>query len=139
MAVERTLAMVKPDAVRKNVIGEAIKAAEAAGLKVVALRLTQLSRKQAEGFYAVHKDKPFFADLTAFMSEGPAVLMVFEGENAIQTWRDLLGATNPEKAAEGTLRKRFGTSIQYNGFHGSDAVETACFEIGFLFAGLDLV
>jgi nucleoside-diphosphate kinase len=139
MAVERTLAMIKPDAVRKDVIGETIRVAEGAGLRPVALKKFRFSRKQAEGFYAVHRERPFFGDLTAFMSEGPAVLIVFEGEDAIATWRRLLGTTDPKKADEGTLRRRFGTDIQNNGFHGSDAPETATFEIGYLFSGLEIV
>ncbi len=139
MAVERTLAMIKPDAVRKNVIGEAIRTIEAAGLRPVALKRVRLSQQQAEGFYAVHRERPFFKDLVAFMSEGPAVLMVLEGENAIATWRKLMGATDPAKADEGTLRKRFGTDIQFNGFHGSDAPETAAFEIGWLFPGMEIL
>jgi nucleoside-diphosphate kinase len=138
MAIQRTLAIIKPDAVSKGVTGTAIAAAEQAGLRPVALRRVHLTRRQAEGFYAVHRERPFFADLTEFMSGGPAVVMVLEGENAITRWRELLGATNPAEAAEGTLRKRFGTDIQNNGFHGSDAPETAAFEIGFMFAGADL-
>lgn len=139
MAVERTLAMIKPDAVAKHVIGEAIRAAEEAGLTPVALKKFRFSKKQAEGFYAVHRERGFFADLTAFMSSGPAVLIVFEGEGAIAKWRALLGATDPAKADAGTLRRRFGTDIQNNGFHGSDAPETAAFEIGYLFSGLEIV
>ncbi len=139
MAIERTLAMIKPDAVKKNVIGEAIKAIEAAGLRPVGLKRVHLSRRQAEGFYAVHRERPFYADLTTFMSSGPAVLMVLEGENAIAAWRSLMGATDPAKAPEGSLRKRFGTDIQCNGFHGSDAPETAAFEISYLFPGFELV
>lgn len=139
MSVERTLAIVKPDAARKNVVGEAIRTAEAEGLRVIALRRLTLSQSQAEGFYAVHKERPFFGDLTAFMSEGPIVVIVFEGDNAISKWRELLGATDPAQAAQGTLRDRFGTDIQCNGFHGSDAPETAAFEIGYMFAGRDLV
>ena len=138
MAVERTLAMVKPDGVKKNCVGAALAAAEAAGLRIVALKKMQMTRRQAEGFYAVHKERSFFGELTEFMSEGPVVMIVFEGDNAIATWRNLLGATNPAQAADGTLRKRFGTDIQRNGFHGSDALETASFEAGFLFSGLEL-
>ncbi len=134
MATERTLAIVKPDAVRKGVVGEAIRAAEGAGLRPVALKRMHLTRAQAEGFYAVHRERPFFRDLCAFMTEGPVVLMVLEGENAIAAWRGLLGATDPAQAAPGTLRRRFGVDIQHNGFHGSDGPETAAFEIGFLFA-----
>jgi len=139
MARERTLAMIKPDVVKKNVLGPVFTAIEEAGLRPVALRRTQLSRSQAEGFYAVHRQRPFFGELTEFMSSGPAVLMVLEGEDAIGRWRELLGATNPAEAVDGTLRKRFGTNIQCNGFHGSDAPETAAFEIGYLFPGMDIV
>lgn len=137
MAIERTLAIVKPDATRKGVVGEAIRAAEEAGLTPIAIRRIHLTRPQAEGFYAVHRARPFFADLTAFMSEGPVVVMVLEGPDAIATWRRLLGATDPAKAEEGTLRRRFGTNIQSNGFHGSDGVETAAYETGYFFAGLE--
>ena len=138
MALQRTLAIIKPDAVRKNIVGEAIRTAEAAGLRPIALKRVQLSQRQAEGFYAVHRERPFFRDLTAFMSEGPVVIVVLEGENAISSWRDLLGATDPAKAAEGTLRRRFGENIQHNGFHGSDGTETAEFEIHYLFSDLEL-
>ncbi len=138
MALERTLAIVKPDAVARGVLGEAIVAAERAGLRVVAIRRLHMTKRQAEGFYAVHRERPFFDALTSFMSEGPSVVMVLEGEDAIATWRRLLGATNPVEAEEGTLRKRFGTSIERNAFHGSDAPETAAFEIGYMFPGLDL-
>ena len=137
MAIERTLAIVKPDATRKGVVGEAIRAAEEAGLTPIAIRRIHLTRAQAEGFYAVHRARPFFADLTTFMSEGPVVVMVLEGPDAIATWRRLLGATDPAKAEEGTLRRRFGTNIQSNGFHGSDGVETAGLETGYFFAGLE--
>lgn len=139
MAIERTLAIIKPDATRKGVVGEAIRAAEEAGLTPVAIKRLHLTRTQAEGFYAVHRARPFFADLTAFMSEGPVVVMILEGPDAIATWRRLLGATDPAKAEEGTLRRRFGTNIQSNGFHGSDAVETAAFETGYFFAGMEAV
>ena len=139
MAVERTLAMIKPDAVAQGVIGEAIRAAEASGLRPVMIQSMRLSRTQAEGFYDVHRDKPFFHDLTTFMSEGPIVVMVLEGEGAIDRWRELMGATNPAKAVEGTLRNRFGTDIQRNGFHGSDAPETAAFELSYMFPGRSLL
>lgn len=139
MSIERTLAMVKPDGVKKNCVGAALAAAESAGLRIAGLKRTQMTRNQAEGFYAVHQARPFFGELTSFMSEGPVVMIVFEGQNAIATWRGLLGATNPAQAAEGTLRKRFGTDIQRNGFHGSDAPETAAFEIAYLFSGLELL
>ncbi len=138
MATERTLAMIKPDAVKLNVLGEVFSAIEGAGLRPVALKRVRLSRPQAEGFYAVHRDRPFFNDLTAFMTEGPAVIMVLEGENAISVWRGLLGATNPADAEDGTLRKRFGASIQCNGFHGSDATDTAGFEISHMFGGVEI-
>lgn len=137
MAIERTLAIVKPDATRKGVVGEAIRAAEEAGLTPIAIKRLRLTRAQAEGFYAVHRSRPFFADLTAFMSEGPVAVMILEGPDAIATWRRLLGATDPGRAEEGTLRRRFGTNIQSNGFHGSDAVETAAFETSYFFAGLE--
>jgi nucleoside-diphosphate kinase len=138
MAIERTLAIVKPDAVRKGVIGEAIGAAERAGLTPVAIKRTILTKEQAQGFYAVHRERPFFDELTSFMSEGPVVVMVLEGEDAIATWRGALGATNPADAEEGTLRKRFGENIQNNGFHGSDAQKTAAFEIGYMFSQLEI-
>ena len=138
MADERTLAIIKPDAVARGVFGEAVRAIEQAGLRVVAVKRLTLTRSQAEGFYAVHRERPFFADLTAFMSSGPSIVMVLEGPGAITRWRELLGATDPASAAEGTLRQRFGTDIQNNGFHGSDAPETAAFEIGFMFSGLEL-
>ncbi len=137
MAIERTLAIIKPDAVKKGVIGETIKTIESAGLTPVSIKRLHLTKTQAEGFYAVHRERPFFGELTAFMSEGPCVVMVLEGEGAITRWRELLGATDPAKAAEGTLRKRFGTNIQCNGYHGSDAPETAAFEIGYMFSGLE--
>ena len=138
MAVERTLAIIKPDAVRKGVIGEAIRAAEEAGLHPIALKRVRLTREQAEAFYAVHRHRAFFPDLTAFMSEGPVVVMVREGQDAIAAWRRTLGATDPAKAEQGTLRRRFGTNIQSNGFHGSDAPETAALEIAHMFSGLEL-
>ncbi|GAB4372096.1 MAG: nucleoside-diphosphate kinase [Acidobacteriota bacterium] len=138
MASERTLAIIKPDAVAKGVFGEAVRAAEQAGLRVVAVKRLTMTRRQAEGFYAVHRERPFFGDLTAFMSSGPSIVMVLEGEGAIGRWRELLGATDPAQAAEGTLRRRFGENIQNNGFHGSDAPETAAFEIGYMFSGLEL-
>ena len=138
MAVERTLSIIKPDAVAKNVIGKIYSRFETNGLKVVAAQMRWLSRPEAEGFYAVHRERPFFRDLTAFMSEGPVVIMVLEGEDAISTWRSLLGATDPAAAAEGTLRRRFGQGIQHNGFHGSDGTETAEFEIHYLFSDLEL-
>lgn len=139
MAVETTLAIIKPDAVAKGVIGEAIRAAEASGLKPVAMRMMKLTKAQAEGFYQVHQGKPFFDDLTTFMSEGPIVVMALEGDGAIERWRELMGATDPAKAVEGTLRARFGEDIQRNGFHGSDAPETAEFELAYMFPTVERI
>jgi nucleoside-diphosphate kinase len=132
--IEQTLAIIKPDGVARNLIGEIIHRIEASGLSVKAVRLQHLSKAQAEGFYAVHRERPFFGSLTSFMSEGPVVLMVLTGENAIQTWRGLMGATDPAKAAPGTIRKDFGLSIERNTTHGSDAPETAAFETAYFFS-----
>lgn len=137
--MERTLAIVKPDGVSRGLIGDVIKRIEGRGLKVVAAKMVHLSRGQAEGFYAVHRERPFFKDLTAFMSSGPAVAMVLEGENAIARWRDLMGATDFRKAAEGTIRREFATDIEKNVVHGSDAPETAAFEIGYFFNRFEIV
>jgi nucleoside-diphosphate kinase len=134
MAVERTLSIIKPDAVAKNVIGEIYARFEKAGLKVVAARMTHLSRNDAEGFYAVHKGRPFFKDLVEFMISGPVMIQVLEGEGAIQKNRDLMGATDPKKAAGGTIRADFAKSIDANAVHGSDAPETAATEIAYFFA-----
>jgi len=133
MAVERTLSIIKPDAVAKNVIGEIYARFEKAGLKIVAARMTHLSRNDAEGFYAVHKGRPFFNDLVGFMISGPVMIQVLEGENAIQKNRDLMGATDPKKAAKGTIRADFAQSIDANAVHGSDAPETAATEIAYFF------
>ena len=133
MAVERTLSIIKPDAVAKNVIGEIYARFEKAGLKVVAARMAHLSRTDAEGFYAVHKGRPFFNDLVEFMSSGPVMIQVLEGENAILKNRDLMGATDPKKAAKGTIRADFAQSIDANAVHGSDAPETAKAEIAYFF------
>ena len=135
---ERTLSIVKPDAVAKNVVGEILAACEKAGLRIVATKMIHMSKREAEGFYAVHKARPFFGDLTTFMSEGPVVVSVLEGEGAIAKYRDVLGATNPEQAQAGTVRKRFGTNIERNAAHGSDAPDTAAFEIGYFFNALEL-
>ena len=135
---ERTFAIVKPNAVERGLVGQIVQAIEDAGLNIVALRRMRLSREQAEGFYHVHRERPFFGSLTGFMTSGPVVAMVLEGESAIRRWRDLMGATDPEEAAEGTLRKRFGENIERNATHGSDAPETAAFEIGYFFSGLEL-
>jgi len=133
MAVERTLSIIKPDAVAKNVIGEILARFEKAGLKVVAARMVHLSRAEAEGFYAVHKARPFFKDLVEFMISGPVMVQVLEGESAIQKNRDLMGATDPKKADKGTIRADFAQSIDANAVHGSDAAETARTEIAYFF------
>lgn len=130
---EDTLAIIKPDGVARHLIGEIIRRVESAGLRIKALKMAHLSKKQAEGFYAVHRDKDFFDSLTTYMSEGPVVLMILSGEQAIQKWRDLMGATNPAKAAVGTIRREFGISIERNTTHGSDAPETAAFETAYFF------
>ena len=138
MAVERTLSIIKPDAVARNVIGEIYARFEKAGLKMVAARMARLSRGDAEGFYAVHKGRPFFNDLVDFMISGPVMIQVLEGEGAIAKNRDLMGATDPKKAAKGTIRADFAQSIDANAVHGSDAAETAAVEIAFFFAGMNL-
>ncbi len=138
MAVERTLSIIKPDAVAKNVIGQVYARFEAAGLKIVAARMTRLSREQAEGFYAVHRERPFFADLVKFMISGPVMIQVLEGDNAIQKNRDLMGATDPKKAARGTIRADFAESIDANAVHGSDGPATAATEIAYFFPAVDL-
>jgi nucleoside-diphosphate kinase len=134
MAAERTLSIIKPDAVKKNVIGQIYARFEAAGLKIIASRMMHLSRAEAEGFYAVHRERPFFKDLVEFMISGPVVVQVLEGENAIAKHRDIMGATDPKKAAKGTIRADFADSIDANAVHGSDAPETAKVEIGYFFA-----
>ena len=134
---QQTLAIIKPDGVARNLIGEIVRRIEAAGLRVKALKMTHLSKSQAEGFYAVHRDRPFFDSLTRFMSEGAVVLMILSGDNAIQVWRDLMGATDPAKAAPGTIRKDFGVSIERNTTHGSDAPETAAFETSYFFSQVE--
>ena len=133
MALERTFAIVKPDAVKDGHIGEILTTIEQSGLKVVGLKQTRLTPALCQGFYHEHVGKGFYADLETFMTEGPVVLMVLEGENAILRWRDLMGATNPASAAEGTLRKRFGANIGRNATHGSDKPESAKFEVGYFF------
>jgi nucleoside-diphosphate kinase len=138
MAVERTLSIIKPDAVAKNVIGQIYARFEAAGLKVVAARMTWLSQNQAEGFYAVHQERPFFRDLVKFMTTGPVVVQVLEGENAIAKNRELMGATDPKKAAKGTIRADFAASIDANAVHGSDGPDTARTEIAFFFAANEI-
>jgi nucleoside-diphosphate kinase len=138
MAVERTFSIIKPDAVTKNVIGEIYTRFEKAGLKVIAARMMHLSQAEAEGFYAVHKARPFFNDLVAFMISGPVMVQVLEGENAILKNRELMGATDPKKAAKGTIRANFADSIDANAVHGSDAAETAKMEIAYFFAELNI-
>jgi len=138
MAVERTLSIIKPDAVAKNVIGQIYARFESAGLKVVAARLAQLSRAEAEAFYSVHRERPFFKDLVDFMISGPVMIQVLEGDNAIQKNRDLMGATDPKKAAPGTIRADFADSIDANAVHGSDGPDTARGEIAFFFAGMNI-
>jgi nucleoside-diphosphate kinase len=139
VAIERTLSIIKPDAVKKGVIGKIIARFEEEGLRICAMKKVHLSRPQAEGFYAVHKARPFFGELTEFMSSGPCVLMVLEGPNAIARNRDIMGATNPEQAEPGTLRKLFARDISQNAVHGSDGPETARTEIAYFFAGTELL
>lgn len=138
MAIERTLSIIKPDAVAKNVIGQIYSRFEGAGLKIVASRMAHLSQREAEAFYAVHKERPFFKDLVGFMISGPVVIQVLEGENAIAKHRELLGATDPKKAAPGTIRADFADSIDANAVHGSDAAETAAVEVAFFFPGANV-
>ena len=138
MTTERTLSIIKPDAVAKNVIGQIYARFEAAGLKVVAARMAHLSRREAEAFYAVHKERPFFKDLVDFMISGPVMIQALEGDNAILKNRDLMGATDPKKAAAGTIRADFADSIDANAVHGSDAIETAAAEVAFFFSGLSI-
>ena len=135
--MQRTLAIIKPDAVGNHCVGAIIKRIEESGLEICALRMVNLTKQDAEGFYAVHKEKPFFAALTSFMSSGPAVVLALEGENAIRRWRDLMGATNPNDAELGTLRKEFGASIDRNATHGSDADDTAAYELDYFFRGVE--
>lgn len=135
---ERTLAIIKPDAVKKQAIGDIIGRYEQAGLKPVAMKLVQMSKQTAEGFYAVHKARPFFDSLCTFMSSGPAVVLVLQGDNAIKKNRELMGATDPAKADAGTIRKAHGANIEFNAVHGSDSPETAQFEIGYFFPGMEI-
>jgi nucleoside-diphosphate kinase len=137
--VERTLSIIKPDAVARNAIGRIVARFEEEGLRICAMRKVHLSLREAEGFYAVHRERPFFKELTEFMASGPCVLMVLEGEDAIARNRAIMGATNPAQASEGTLRKLFGTDIGRNAVHGSDAPDTARFEISWFFAGTELL
>ena len=137
--MERTLAIVKPDGVSRGIIGEVIKRLESSDFKIVAMKMVHLTKKQAEGFYAVHNGKPFFESLTKFMSSGPAVVMILEGKDVIGRYRELMGATNYEEAAEGTIRRDFATDIEKNVVHGSDALETAAFEMAYFFNNLETV
>ena len=136
--MERTLSIIKPDGVAKNVIGEVIRRFETAGIKIAAMKMTQLTKPQAQGFYAVHKERPFFDSLTDFMTSGPIVVMILEGDDVIAKNRKLMGATNFEEAEEGTIRKDYATDIEKNVVHGSDAPETAAFEIGYFFNDLEI-
>ncbi|MFC1515153.1 nucleoside-diphosphate kinase [Thermodesulfobacteriota bacterium] len=131
--MERTLSIIKPDGVSRGVVGEVIRRLEAENLKIIAMKMVELTKDQAKGFYAVHKERPFFESVTDFMSSGPAVVMILEGENAISRYRELMGATNFEEAAEGTIRRDFATDIEKNVVHGSDSPETADFEINYFF------
>jgi nucleoside-diphosphate kinase len=137
--MERTLAIIKPDAVAAGHTGPIIQRIEAEGFQIRAMRLVRLTRADAEGFYAVHRERPFFGQLVDFMASGPAIVLALEAPEAIRQWRNAMGATNPEKADSGTIRKDFGTSIERNATHGSDAAETAAFEIGYFFAGRELI
>ncbi len=138
--LQRTLAIIKPDAVKKNVEGEIISMILHHGFRIIGMKMLHITKEQAEGFYAVHAGKPFFNSLTNFMSSGPIVVLALEREHdAISTWRDLMGATNPANAAEGTIRKKFASSIEANAVHGSDAEDTARFELSYFFAGYELV
>jgi nucleoside-diphosphate kinase len=137
--MERTFAIIKPDAVERRLAGKILARIEEAGFTVRAMRLQHLSRQEAQGFYAVHRERPFFGELTEFMSSGPCVLLALEAPDAIRKWRDTMGATDPGKAAAGTLRKDFGESIGRNATHGSDAPETAAFELGYFFRGLEMI
>jgi nucleoside-diphosphate kinase len=137
--MERTLAIIKPDAVQRQFAGPIIQRIEAAGIRIRAMRRVHLSQAEAEGFYAVHRERPFFPSLTAFMSSGPAIVMVLEADGAIKKWRDLMGPTDPSKAPAGSIRADFGSNIERNATHGSDAPETAAFETGYFFAGIELI
>jgi nucleoside-diphosphate kinase len=136
--MERTLSIIKPDGVAKGLIGEVIKRFETAGLKIVAMKMIHMSKKEAEGFYAVHRGKPFYNSVTDFMSSGPCVVLILEGPNAIAKNRELMGATNPKDAAPGTIRREYASSIERNIVHGSDAPETAAYEMGYFFNALEI-
>ena len=138
MTTDRTFAIIKPDAVKRGLAGHILTRIEDAGFKIRAMRLTHMTKREAEGFYYVHRQRPFFGGLTDFMSSGPCIVMALEAPDAIRKWRTLMGATDPSKADAGTLRKEFGTSIESNATHGSDAPETAAFELNYFFRGLEL-
>ena len=137
--MERTFAIIKPDAVERNLIGKILERIESNGFKIAGMKKTQLSQKEAKGFYYVHKERPFFDSLTEFMCSGPVVLLALEKENAITTWRDLMGATNPEDAKEGTIRKDFALSIEKNSTHGSDSAENATYELSYFFSETEIL
>ena len=137
--MERTFAIIKPDAVERNLIGKILERIESNGFKIAGMKKTQLSHKEAKGFYYVHKERPFFNSLTEFMCSGPVVLLVLEKENAITAWRDLMGATNPEDAKEGTIRKDFALSIEKNSTHGSDSAENAAYELSYFFSETEIL
>jgi nucleoside-diphosphate kinase len=139
LAIERTFAIIKPDAVKRGLTGEILSRINAAKFQIIAIKSLRLTKSEAEGFYAVHRERPFFGELTDFMSSGKAFVMVLEAEGAIAKWRETMGATDPAKAAPGTIRRDLGTSIQYNCTHGSDAPETAAFEIAYFFSGMELI
>jgi nucleoside-diphosphate kinase len=139
LAIERTLAIIKPDAVKRGLTADILSRIHAAKFQIVAIKSVRLTKPEAEGFYAVHRERPFFGELTDFMSSGKAVAIALEAENAIAKWRDTMGATDPAKAAPGTIRKELGTSIQFNCTHGSDAPQTAAFELAYFFSGSELV
>jgi nucleoside-diphosphate kinase len=136
--MERTLAIIKPDAVASRHVGQVVRRIEREGFQIRAMRMLHLSQREAEGFYAVHRERPFFGSLTQFMSEGPVVVLALEAPDAIRKWRSVMGATDPAKAEDGTLRKELGESIERNATHGSDGPETAAFELGYFFAGVEL-
>ena len=137
--MERTLSIIKPDGVKRGLIGEVIRMLEEHNLEIIAMKMLHMTKQQAEGFYAVHRERPFFQSLTDFMSSGPAIVMVLEGENVIARYRELMGATNYKEAAEGTIRKAFATDIEQNVVHGSDAPETASFEISYFFNRFEII
>ncbi|MBI3263906.1 MAG: nucleoside-diphosphate kinase [Acidobacteria bacterium] len=136
--MDRTLAIIKPDAVERRLTGRILERIEAEGFQIRAMRMVRMTKREAEGFYAVHRDRPFFQSLTTFMSSGPTVVLVLEAPDAVRKWRELMGATNPAQAAEGTIRRTFATSVERNATHGSDGPETAVFELAYFFRGLEL-